>query len=62
MLESVVRVFPDFQAAEEADLADWLAIPGNERMRIGEGMRMEVFGVVEPGLQRVLQVADVGTS
>ncbi|MBI3268130.1 MAG: hypothetical protein HYZ53_03845 [Planctomycetes bacterium] len=61
-MKRVVRVFDDFAAADAADLDDWLALSGEERMRIGEGMRMEAFGVVEPGLQRVLRVVELGES
>lgn len=42
-MEHVVRVFDCFAAADAADLAEWLELSGEARMRIGEEMRADVF-------------------
>jgi hypothetical protein len=42
-VERVVRVFEHFEDAEAADLADWLALSGEDRLRIGEEMSREAF-------------------
>jgi hypothetical protein len=42
-VEPIVRVFDRFEDAEAADLADWLALSGEERLQIGESMRRDVF-------------------
>jgi hypothetical protein len=39
-------------------LEQWLAVPGRERMMMGEALREEAFSNHEPGLQRVLQVVE----
>ena len=57
-MDRIVRRFDSFEAADAADLDEWLALTGDERLRIGEGMRMEAFGIVQPGLQRLLRVAE----
>jgi hypothetical protein len=57
-MQRVLRVFESFEAAEAADLDEWLALAPEERMRIGEAMRAEAFGEHEPGLQRVLRVVE----
>lgn len=58
MLDRVLRQFASFAEAEEADLTEWLALTGDERLRIGEQMREEAFGRGRRGLQRVLAVAE----
>lgn len=57
-LERVVHVAKSFAEAAEIDLDQWLELSGNERLRIGEAMRSEAFGNHEPGLSRVLRVAE----
>jgi hypothetical protein len=57
-MEKVVQVFDTFEEAEAADLEQWLAVPGRERMMMGEALREEAFSNHEPGLQRVLQVVE----
>lgn len=44
-MERVVRIFDSFEAADRADLEEWLALDGSARLAIGEAMRQEVFGV-----------------
>jgi hypothetical protein len=53
-------VFDRFEEAEEADLADWLALSPEERLRIGESMRREVFPDGEAPMVRCLTVRDPG--
>ena len=53
-MDHSVRTFESFEEAESADIAEWLALSGTERLRIGEAMREECFPDYEPGLQRVL--------
>jgi hypothetical protein len=57
-MERVLRVFESFQAAEEADLYEWLALSPEERLMIGEAMRLEGCESDESGLQRVLRVVE----
>lgn len=57
-MDRVVRKYESFESADAADLEEWLALSGDERLRIGEAMRLEAFGIVQPGLQRVLRVAE----
>lgn len=54
----VLRLFDSFEAADEADLDEWLALTPEERMRIGEELRLEAFGSAPQGLARVLELAD----
>jgi hypothetical protein len=53
-----MRVFESPEAADEADLDEWLALSPEERVRIGEAMREEAFPSHEPGLQRVLRIVE----
>ncbi len=53
-MERSIRTFASFGEAETADLQEWMALTGSERLRIGEAMREECFPDHEPGLQRVL--------
>jgi hypothetical protein len=57
-LERVLRVCRSFAEADAVDLDQWLELSGDERLRIGEAMRAEAFGDHEPGLSRVLRVAE----
>ncbi|MEK7866184.1 MAG: hypothetical protein AAB434_05830 [Planctomycetota bacterium] len=57
-IEKTVRVFRDFASAETADLDEWMALSGEERLAIGESLRLEAFGAVPPRLERVLVVAE----
>lgn len=57
-MERVLQVFESFEEAEEADLEQWLALSGRERVMAGEALREEAFPNHEPGLQRVLQVVE----
>lgn len=57
-IEPVVRVFRSFAEAEEADLAEWLALSGDQRMAIGEELSREAYRDGEQGLRRVLSVAE----
>jgi hypothetical protein len=59
-VKPVIRVFDRFEEAEEADLADWLALSPEERLRIGESMRREVFPDGEAPMVRCLTVRDPG--
>ncbi|MBN2192606.1 MAG: hypothetical protein JW751_07290 [Polyangiaceae bacterium] len=58
LVEKVLRVYDTFEAAEEADLDEWLAVPQVERLRIGEALREEAFPHHEPGFQRVLRLVE----
>lgn len=53
-MERVIQVFDSFEQADAADLEQWLALPGRERVMAGEALREEAFPEHEPGLQRVL--------
>ena len=57
-MDRVLRVAQSFQEAEEIDLEQWLELSGEQRMRIGEQMRQEVFGTHEQRLERILRVAE----
>lgn len=57
-MDRVLRVARTFQEAEEIDLEQWLELSGEQRMRIGEQMRQEVFGSHEQRLERILRVAE----
>ena len=57
-MEKVVRVFATSQAADEADLDEWLALSPEERMNIGEELRQEAYGDAAQGLARVLELVD----
>ena len=57
-VERFVRVAATFEEADEIDLEEWLEMSGDERLRIGEELRVEAFGCHERGLQRVLQVIE----
>jgi len=57
-MERVLKVFESFEAAEEADLEEWLALSGRERVIAGEALREEAFPNHEPGFQRVLQLVE----
>ena len=57
-MEKVLRVFASFEAADEADLDEWLALTPEDRLRIGEELRLEAFGSAPQGLARVLALAD----
>ena len=57
-MERVVRVFSSFAEADEADLREWAALSGDERVRIGEEMSVEAYGSDEPRLRRVLRVVE----
>lgn len=57
-MDRVIRKYESFESADDADLDEWLALSGDERLRIGEEMRQEAFGIVQPGLQRALRVAE----
>lgn len=56
-VDRVLRVAHSFEEAEAIDLDQWLELSGEQRMRIGEQMRQEVFGTHEQRLERVLRVA-----
>ena len=58
LVERVLQVFESFEEAEEADLEQWLALSGRERVMAGEALREQAFPNNEPGLQRVLQVVE----
>ena len=58
VMDRVLRVARTFQEAEEIDLEQWLELSGEQRMRIGEQMRQEVFGSHEQRLERILRVAE----
>jgi hypothetical protein len=53
-----LRVFDRFEEAELADLEEWMALSGDERVRIGESMRAECFVDGALPLARVLSVRD----
>jgi hypothetical protein len=57
-MKPLVRVFRSHEDADDADLSEWLALTGDERLRIGEELRREASGADEPGLRRVLRVAE----
>jgi hypothetical protein len=57
-MERVIRVFQDCASADRADLEEWLALSGDERLRIGEELRQEAYPTDEPGLRRVLRVVE----
>lgn len=57
-MEKEIRAFRNFREAEEADLEEWLALSGEERLLIGESMRQEAYGGGEQGLRRVLRVVE----
>lgn len=57
-MDKTVRVFDSFESADEADLDEWLALSGEERLRIGEELRREAFVGGEHGLRRVLRFAE----
>ncbi|MBI5849685.1 MAG: hypothetical protein HZB39_01385 [Planctomycetes bacterium] len=57
-IERVVRVFRSFEEAEAADLDEWMALSGDERLAIGEELSREAYGDGEPGLRRVLSIAE----
>ncbi len=57
-MERIIHVFNSHEEADEHDLLEWLQLTGHERLRIGEGMREETYGDVQPGLQRLLRVAE----
>jgi hypothetical protein len=58
VVERALQVFDSFEEAEQADLEQWLALSGRERVIAGEALREEAFPNHEPGLQRVLQVVE----
>ncbi len=41
----MVRLFSSLAEAEEADLREWLALSGDERLWIGEKMREDAFRI-----------------
>ncbi len=45
-----------FAEADEADLAEWLALEPAERVRIGEEMRREVLGASTDRVERTLRI------
>jgi hypothetical protein len=57
-MDRVVRLAHSFSEAEDMDLGEWLALSGDERLRIGEELRKEAFGTDERGLQRLFQIAE----
>ncbi len=57
-MERVLQVFDSFEQADDADLEQWLALSGRERVKAGEALRAEAFPNDEPGLQRVLQLVE----
>jgi hypothetical protein len=59
-VERIVRVFERFEDAETADLADWLELSPEERLRIGESMRREVFPGGDAPMVRCLALRDLG--
>jgi len=57
-VEKIVRVFDSPAAADEADLDEWLAMSPEERLMLGEELRLEVYGNAAQGLARVLELVD----
>ena len=57
-MERVLQVFESFEEAEEADLEQWLALSGRERVMAGEALRETAFPNAEPGFQKVLEVVE----
>lgn len=57
-MERCIRVYRSFEEAEQANLEEWLAIPNQERLQIGESFREQEFPDYETGLERVLRVAE----
>ena len=57
-IERVLKICRSFEEADQEDLDQWLELTGDERLRIGEEMRAELAGPDEPGLRRVLRVAE----
>ncbi|HEX4475549.1 MAG TPA: hypothetical protein VH142_10760 [Polyangiaceae bacterium] len=53
-MERLVRHCVSFEEADAVDLADWLALPGAERLRIGEELRRTAFEDGEAPFVRVL--------
>jgi hypothetical protein len=52
-VELVIRLCETFEEADAVDLADWLALPGAERLRIGEELRRTAFEDGEAPFVRV---------
>ena len=57
-MERVLRLYDSFEDASQADLEEWLALDGNERLAIGEQLREEAFDGGSSGLQRVLRFVE----
>jgi hypothetical protein len=55
-MKRILRIAETYEAAEEIDLDDWLALSGSERLEIGERMRWEMWPDRERVLQRLLRV------
>jgi hypothetical protein len=55
-----LRVFDRFEDAESADLDEWLALSGEERLGIGESMRLECFPEGALPFERILSLREMG--
>jgi hypothetical protein len=53
-VERVVHQCKSFEEAEAIDLADWLALSGDERLRIGEELRRTAFEHGDAPFERVV--------
>jgi hypothetical protein len=58
-MQRELRVFDSFEEAESADLDDWLALSGEQRLRIGESMRLECFPGGALPFVRVLAIREM---
>lgn len=57
-MEKIVRVFESPEAADDADLDEWLAMTPEERLMIGVALSLEAYGNPPEGLVRILRLAD----
>jgi hypothetical protein len=53
-MELVVHQCRNFEEADAIDLADWLALSADERLRIGEELRRTAFEHGDAKIERVV--------
>jgi len=53
-MERVVHQCRSFEEADAIDFADWLTLSGDERLRIGEELRMSAFEHGNEKMERVI--------
>jgi hypothetical protein len=53
-MDRVVRQCRSFEEADAVDLADWLALSADERLRIGEELRKTAFADGDAPFERVI--------